>query len=128
MPYRVLIVESDECLRKSLLVSFARSGFDIAEAINYSQALYRVYESNIDLVVMESLMSDGNGFEVCHEFRNNFGIPVILLGQESGDQVWERVMTANADHYEIKPYKYVSLIARAQAILRRYKPVAGDTN
>ncbi len=121
MPNRVLIVENESSLRKELVLVFKQAGFAVSEASDYSQALQRLYEFKVNIIVMESLLPDWDGFVASHEFHSRFGIPVILLGQDSGDQVWERVMEANAQHYEVKPCKYRALVARAKAYVRRYK-------
>ncbi len=118
---RILIVENEPSLREEMALVFKQAGFAISDASDYLQALQRLYEFKVNLIVMESLLPDWDGFDASHEFRNRYGIPVILLGQDSGDQVWKKVMEANAEHYELKPCKYRALVARAKAILRRYK-------
>ncbi len=118
---RVLIVENEPSLREELVSVFKLAGFAVSDASDYSQALQRLYEFKVNLIVMESILPDWDGFEASYEFRNRFSIPVILLGQDSGGQVWKRVMEADADHYEVKPCKYLALAARAKAILRRHK-------
>ena len=118
---RVLIVENEPFLRKELVSVFTQAGFIVVDVPDYSQTLQRLNEFKIDLVVMDSFLPDWGGFEACSELRNRFDIPVILLGKDSDNRVWERVMEAGADHYEVKPCKYLALAARAKAILRRYK-------
>jgi len=75
-----------------------------------------------DMVIMESVLPDKDGFEGCSELHNRLHIPVILMGQDYSDGLWERVMETGADHYEVKPCRYLSLAARVRAILRRYSP------
>jgi len=53
--------------------------------------------------------------------RSTFGVPVVLLGEDSSDEMWERVMEAEVDLYLVKPFSYRELVARVKAILRRYK-------
>ncbi len=118
---RILILESETPLREELASVFKQAGFAVSHASDYFQALQGLYEFKVNLILMESLLPDWDGFNASYEFRNRFGIPVILLGQDSGDQVWKRVMEANAEHYEVKPCNYRALVARAKAILRRYK-------
>ncbi|MDD5038296.1 MAG: response regulator [Dehalococcoidales bacterium] len=118
---RVLIVEPEDSLRKVLISAFNEAGFLTVDVSDYSQTLQRLYEFKIDLVVMDSSLPDWDGFEACSELRNRFDIPVILLGRESGNNVWKKISEVGAEHYEIKPCKYLALVARAKAILRRYK-------
>ncbi len=124
---RILIVESETSLREELVSVFKQAGFAVSDASDYFQALQTLYEFKVNLIVMESLLPNWDGFDASYEFRNRFGIPVILLGQDSGDQVWERVMEAGAEHYEVKPCNYRALVARAKAILRRYRNSRKDS-
>ena len=55
------------------------------------------------------------------EMACSLGIPVVLLGEDSSDEVWERVMEVDADLYQVKSFSYLPLVARVKAILRRYK-------
>jgi len=73
---------------------------------------------------VELELPDKDGFEVCSELHNHLHIPVILLGQDCNDGLWEKAIEAGADHYEVKPCRYLSLAARVRAILRRYSPIA----
>ncbi|MBA7587458.1 hypothetical protein ES708_29487 [subsurface metagenome] len=57
----------------------------------------------------------------CYQLHNIFGIPVVLLGEDSSDEMWRRVMEADADLYLVKPFSYPELVARVEAILRRYR-------
>ena len=124
MKYRILVIESEPSLANKLVSIFTGEGFATAAASDYAEAVTQMERFNPDMVVMESVLPDKDGFEVCSEFHNRFHVPVILLGQDHSDQVWERVMEAGADQYEVKPYRYLSLTARMKSILRRYRPVA----
>ncbi len=120
MHYRVLIVENEPSLRKELVSVFTQAGFIVVDVPDYSQTLQRLYEFKVDLIVMESLLPDWDGFKVCSELSRTFGIPVVLLGKDSSNQVWERAIEAGAYDYEIKPCRPLVLVARAKAILRRH--------
>jgi len=122
MRYRVLVIESEASLRNKLVSAFAGGGFSITAASDYSEALMQIGNFSPDMDIMESVLPDKDGFKACSELRSRFHIPVILVGQDRNDRVWERVMEAGADHYEVKPLRYLSLAARVRAILRRYSP------
>ena len=61
--------------------------------------------------------------EACYKLHINLGIPVVIVGENYGDEVWKKVTEAYADCYLIKPISFLILIARIKAILRRYKIV-----
>ncbi|MDD5537354.1 MAG: response regulator [Candidatus Omnitrophica bacterium] len=121
MPNRVLIIENEPSLRDKLVYIFSQAGFVVSDAPDYSQALQKLYECKVDLIIIGSLLPSEDGFEACYDFHDTFNIPIIVLGQDSGDEVWEKVIRAGADHYEVKSDRYLALIARAKAILRRYQ-------
>ena len=122
MRYKVLVIENEATLRNKLVSAFAGEGFSITAASDYSEALTQIESFSPDMVIMESELPDKDGFEVCSELHNRLHIPVILLGQDYGDGLWEKVIEAGADHYEVKPCRYLTLAARVRAILRRYSP------
>jgi two-component system, OmpR family, response regulator len=124
--YRVLVVTSEPVITNKLIPIFTEDGFATAVASDYSEASIQMGRFNPDMVIMDSILPDKDGFEVCSEFRNRFHVPVILLGQDRSDQAWERWGESGADHYEVKPYRYLSLVARVKSILRRYRAVASE--
>ena len=73
------------------------------------------------IIIMDVLLPSRDGMEACVELHSSFGIPVILLGEDSSEEVWERVMKVNADLHQVNSFSYLPLVARVKAILRRYK-------
>lgn len=116
---QVLIIENEPSLREELVFAFYQAGFLVSAVTDFYNAFLKLHELKIDLIIMESFLPSDDGFEICRDFHNIFNVPIILLGQDSRDEVWEKVMEAGADHYEVKPCKYLALVARAKAILRR---------
>ena len=118
----ILIIGTEPSLREELVSAFTRSGFTMAYVASYPEALLKLSEFSLDLVIMNTVLPTRDGFEACSELRSILGIPVVLLGEDSSDKVWEKVMEADADHYQIKPCQYVlELVTRVKAILRRYR-------
>lgn len=117
---RVLIVASDLSLKRELTSAFDQADFSIVNADSYRASLEALHESRVDLIVMESMLPDGDGFEACKDLHNFFNVPVILLVNESSDEVLKKAAKANADHYELNSCKLLSLVDRAKTIIRRY--------
>jgi PleD family two-component response regulator len=117
--YKILIIEDDRFLSIELVSTFKRSGFIVAEIPDCSQAFTTIDEFKPDLILMETILPDRDGFEACYEIRQRFNIPVILLGQDTSNQAWDKFMKADADNYETKPLSFSVLVAKANAILRR---------
>ena len=120
----ILIIEGDPALRMGLTSALTGAGFVVANVPDYSESLLKLDEFKPDIVIMDEVLPDGDGMEVCYQLQSTFGIPVVLLGEDSSDEVWERVMEAEADLYLIKPFSHRELVARVKAILRRYKKAA----
>ena len=117
----ILIIESEYRLRKALTSALSKANFEVAGTSNYNEALLKLSMFKPDIVIMDEVLPDKDGMEACYQLRDTFGIPVVLLGEDSSNEVWRRVMEATADFYLIKPFSYLELVARVKAILRRYK-------
>jgi len=125
MTDRILIVEGERSLREGLISVFTEAGFAVANVPDYPEAVLKIDEFKPDIIIMDSVLPGRDGMEACSEFYGTFGIPVVLLGEDSSDEVWKRVMEVGADLYQVKPFSYRELAARVKAILRRYRRTAG---
>jgi two-component system OmpR family response regulator len=117
---RVLVVDDEENI--SFLVSSAlrHSGFDVATAPDGRQALSSVRSFAPHLVVLDVMLPDLDGFEVCRRMRNEGAdIPVLFLTARDGTEDKVHGLTIGGDDYVTKPFSLEELVARVQAILRR---------
>ena len=121
MSDRILIIEDESALGKELTSALTEAGFSVASVPNYPEVLLKLAEFKPDMVIVDESLPGKDGIEVCSQLRGTFGVPIVLLGEDSSDEMWERVMEYEADLYQIKPFSYRELIARINAILRRYK-------
>ena len=127
MPDKILIIVSDLTLSSELASIFDEGGFSVACIPDYPEALLELCEFKPDIVILDEDLPGFNGIEACFELHSIFCVPVILLGEDSSGQAWARAVEAGADFYLVKPSSYdESLVARARAILRRYKGRQGD--
>ena len=117
----ILVAEGEPTLRRELTSALEKAGFVTASVPDYHEELLKLNGFKPDMVIMDEVSPGGDGMEACYQIYNTFGIPVILLGEESSDEMWGRVMEAEADLYLVKPFGYPELVARIKAILRRYK-------
>jgi len=121
MAENILIIEGEPALRTGLTSALTEAGFVVANVPDYSKLLLKLDAFKPDMVIMDEVLPGGDGMETCHQLQSTFGIPVVLLGEDCSDEMWKRVMEAEADLYLIKPFSYRELAARVKAILRRYK-------
>ena len=118
---RILIIEGELSLSKELTSALTEASFIVAGVADYPEALLKLDEFNPDMLIVDEVLPGGDGLEACSLLHNTFGIPVILLGEDSSGEAWMRAVEAGADFYLRKPFSYLELVARARAILRRYK-------
>ena len=121
MTYSILIIEGEPALRRELTSALTEAGFTVADAPDYPEALLKLDEFKPHIVILDEVLPSGDSMEICYQLHSTFDIPIILLGEDSGDEVWEKVAEARVDLYLKKPFSYLELAARVKAILRRYK-------
>jgi DNA-binding response OmpR family regulator len=104
MPSRILVIERVEFLRERLVSLFAQEGFTMAAASDYHEAQSAMVCFSPDLIIMDAILSDKDGFKACSELHTSLGVPIILIGQEGSDKAWPRAVESGADLYLIKPF------------------------
>jgi Response regulators consisting of a CheY-like receiver domain and a winged-helix DNA-binding domain len=117
---RLLLVDDEENLRSMLAAALAHSGFEVTTAANGRDALTLTKEILPDLILLDVMMPDLDGFEVCRRLRADYvKVPIIFLTarDETSDKV--RGLTTGGDDYLVKPFALDELVARVQAVLRR---------
>ncbi len=117
---RVLIVEDDEAMAVALRDGFAYEGYDVRVAADGVEGLRLASDGQHDLVILDVMLPKMNGLDVCRKIRRNgVTVPIIMLtarGQEI-DKVLG--LKTGADDYVTKPFSFLELIARVEAVLRR---------
>src|SRR5262252_8634740 len=122
MPSHILVVEDERDLQRVLTYNFKQAGFDVVSAPDGETALRAVKEERFDLIILDLMLPDLPGTEVCRRLKQNretSGVPVIMVTAR-GEEV-DRIVgfELGADDYVVKPFSVRELILRARAILRR---------
>jgi two-component system phosphate regulon response regulator PhoB len=124
---RVLVVEDEPAQREVLAYNLEAEGFAVSRAENGEEALMLVDESAPDVIVLDWMMPNLSGIEVCRRLKirpETRGIPIIMLSARSEEVDRVRGLETGADDYVIKPYSVVELMARVRSQLRRVRPAA----
>ena len=121
----VLLVEDESAQREVLTYNLEAEGFRVAAAETGDEAMLLVAEENPDLMVLDWMLPNVSGIEICRRVKadpDTRHIPIIMLSARSdeGDRV--RGLETGADDYVVKPYSVVELMARVRTQLRRTRP------
>ena len=126
----VLLVEDEPAQRELLAYNLGAEGFDVIIADNGEDGLILVDENDPDLIVLDWMMPQLSGIEVCRRLKSNSKtrqIPVIMLSARAEEVDRVRGLETGADDYVVKPYSVIELMARVKAHLRRIRAAAvGD--
>ena len=126
---KVLIVEDDQAMAVALRDGFSYEGFDVDVAADGEQGLQLARESKPDLMILDIMLPKMTGLEICKNLRGEgSNLPIIMLtarGQEI-DKVLG--LKLGADDYVTKPFSFMELRARVDAVLRRSAPSGGARN
>ncbi|MCZ7552109.1 MAG: DNA-binding response regulator [Anaerolineae bacterium UTCFX2] len=115
----ILIVDDEQLITESLSYSLKREGFDVVSVADGISAIQAVETHKPDLVVLDLMLPDISGFEVCRRLRTFTAIPVIMLTARSEEIDRVLGLEVGADDYLAKPFSFRELLARIQAMLRR---------
>ncbi len=120
---KILLIDDDEKLAGPLQQYFARFDLLLSNEINPLSAIERIGNEAFDLIILDVMLPDIDGFEACKRIRHNSDIPIIMLTARG--EVMDRVigLELGADDYLPKPFEPRELVARIQNILRRNKSV-----
>src|SRR5210317_1247718 len=124
---RVLLVEDEAAQREVLVYNLKAEGFYVISADNGEDALMLVDEEAPDLIVLDWMMPNLSGIEVCRRLKlrtETRKIPVIMLSARSEEVDRVRGLETGADDYVVKPYSLVELMARMRTQLRHTRPAA----
>ena len=117
---RLLLVDDEDNLRSMLEAALRHSGFDVHPAASGRAALDAVPEVRPDLIVLDVMLPDLDGFDVCKRLRTaGDRTPVLFLTARDATEDRVRGLTLGGDDYLVKPFSLEELVARITAVLRR---------
>jgi DNA-binding response OmpR family regulator len=126
---RILVVEDDENIRRFVVINLERNGFEVMEASCGEHALQMAMIETPDLAVLDIMLPDIDGFEICKRLRMDLpDVAVILLTARGQDMDKVMGLELGADDYMVKPFNPLELVARIRAVLRRTAHVKHDEN
>jgi two-component system KDP operon response regulator KdpE len=119
---RLLIVEDDSALRRSLRTTLDVMGFDVGEASNGEDGLVRLRMVDYEAVLLDINMPGIGGIETCRRIRRVYTkMPILMLTVRDGEDDKVEALEAGADDYVTKPFQTRELVARIRAAVRRFR-------
>ncbi|MDG0812875.1 response regulator transcription factor [Cohnella rhizosphaerae] len=118
---RILIVDDDPHIRELLGHFLAAEAFEIQEATDGAEALALLADSPFDLVVLDIMMPNMDGWELCRELRTHYELPILMLTAMGETAQKVKGFQLGTDDYMVKPFEPAELVVRVKALMRRYK-------
>ena len=115
----VLLIEDEESIATPLVGALEREGFAVQHAANGRDGLDAAARDEIDLVLLDLMLPDMDGRDVCRELRRTSNVPVIMLTARGLETDRVVGLELGADDYVVKPFSVAELAARIRAVLRR---------
>ena len=123
--YKVLVVDDEERMVRFIRLNLEHDGYTVAEAFNGKEALSRLRDGTPDLILLDVMMPDLDGFEVLQMVREISSVPVIMLTAKGEEEDRVRGLELGADDYVPKPFSPRELVSRIKAVLRRTEGASG---
>ncbi|HEY2669566.1 MAG TPA: response regulator transcription factor [Rugosimonospora sp.] len=120
---RVLVVEDEESFSDALSYMLRKEGFEVSVAATGTQALIEFDRTGADIVLLDLMLPEMSGTEVCRQLRSRSHVPIIMVTARDSEIDKVVGLEIGADDYVTKPYSPRELVARVRAVLRRH---AGD--
>ena len=124
MATRIMVVDDEPAIGKLLIYQLSGFGYQVSYIQDGLSALQRLTAERPDLVLLDVMMPQISGWEICRQIRAYSTVPVIMLTAKSGDPDIVTGLEAGADDYITKPFSMAQLHARIEAVLRRAAPVS----
>ena len=124
---RILIVDDDAHIRELVRVFLKNDGFEVVEASDGVEALSKLDTVKVDLAVIDVMMPNMDGWELCQELKLNFDMPVLMLTAKGETSQKLKGFKLGTDDYLVKPFEPLELVARVNALLKRYRIAVSQT-
>jgi DNA-binding response OmpR family regulator len=123
---RILIVDDEKKIVEVVKSYLEKNGYEVIEAHNGAEALEKIKTQLPELIILDLMLPDISGEEICRRLREDTDIPVIMLTAKVNEENILYGLNLGADDYITKPFSPRQLVARVEAVLRRtYKNVSG---
>ena len=124
---KILIVDDDPHIRELVRVFLRNEGFELVEASDGVEALAKLDSVKVDLAIIDIMMPNMDGWELCQELRKTFDLPILMLTARGETSQKLKGFQLGTDDYLVKPFEPLELVARVNALLKRYRIAASQS-
>jgi two-component system, OmpR family, response regulator len=117
----ILVVDDDPHIRELVSVFLREEGFTVLEAADGREALALLETTRADLVILDIMMPNMDGWQLCRELRELYDIPLLMLTAKGETSQKIKGFQLGTDDYLVKPFEPLELVARVKALLKRYR-------
>jgi len=120
---KILVVDDDSHIRELICVILSKEGFSIEEATDGKDALSLLEAERIDLIILDIMMPNMDGWSFCKEIRRYYSdtVPILMLTAKGETAQKVKGFNLGADDYLVKPFDVAELVARVKVLLKRYQ-------
>lgn len=119
MTEKILVIDDEETTVQLITILLERRGYEVIKAMRADEGMRKAYRHQPDLVLLDIMMPDMDGWDVCKRLREMSDVPIIFLTARGETRDVVKGLEMGADDYIIKPYDNDELVARVRAHLRR---------
>lgn len=124
---KILVVDDDLHIRELVKVFLENEGFVVYEASDGVEALARLEAAGADMVILDVMMPNMDGWQLCSELRKHYDMPLLMLTVNGETNQKVKGFQLGADDYLVKPFDPPELVARVKALLKRYRIATSQT-
>jgi DNA-binding response OmpR family regulator len=124
---KILIVDDDPHIRELVKLFLRAEGYQIYEAADGVEALEKLESVKADLVVLDVMMPNMDGWELCRELRASYDMPLLMLTAKGQTTQKIKGFQLGTDDYLVKPFEPLELVVRVKALLKRYRIATSQT-
>ena len=124
--YKILVVDDEEMIRKLISKYAVFEGYEVVESDNGMGAIDLLRYKDFDLVILDIMLPDIDGFSVCKELRKTSNTPVIMLSARGEEYDRLHGFEVGVDDYVVKPFSPKELMMRIAAVLKRTSNISGE--
>jgi len=123
---KILIVDDDLHIRELIKVFLSNEGFEVYEASDGVEALAKLETVKVDMAILDIMMPNMNGWQLCSELRESYDIPLLMITAKGETSQKIKGFELGTDDYLVKPFDPLELVVRVKALLKRYQIVSSQ--